>query len=96
MVRYPLGARREGCARALRYVRYADKGLRGDSTHIRNHVEAAARELFKSDRQFDLGIAGLLNTRNGTHKIRILTGIRHGSQDFNQATTVANVSVWRG
>jgi type IV secretory pathway VirD2 relaxase len=37
--------------------------LRGDSTHIRNRVEAVARELFKGDRQFDAGKARLLNTR---------------------------------
>jgi type IV secretory pathway VirD2 relaxase len=37
--------------------------LRGDSTHIRNRVEAVARELFKGDRKFDPGKARLLNTR---------------------------------
>jgi hypothetical protein len=37
--------------------------LRGDSTHIRNRVEAVARELFNGDRDFDPGKARLLNTR---------------------------------
>jgi type IV secretory pathway VirD2 relaxase len=37
--------------------------LRGGSTHVRNRVEAVARELFKGDRHFDLGKARLLNTR---------------------------------
>jgi type IV secretory pathway VirD2 relaxase len=37
--------------------------LRGDSTHIRNRVEAVVRELFKGDIQLDAGKARLLNTR---------------------------------
>ena len=37
--------------------------LRGDSTHIRNRVEAVAREILRGDRQFDPGKARLLNTR---------------------------------
>src|SRR3984957_3537843 len=38
--------------------------LRGDSTHIRNRVEAVAKQLVKDDRRFDLGKATLLDTRN--------------------------------
>jgi len=37
---------------------------RGDSTHIRNRVEAVAKQLVKDDRRFDLGKATLLDTRN--------------------------------
>ena len=37
--------------------------LRGDSTHIRNRVEAMAGELFRGDREFDPGKARLLSTR---------------------------------
>jgi hypothetical protein len=37
--------------------------LRGDSTHIRNRVEAVARELSKGDPQADPGKARLLDTR---------------------------------
>jgi len=36
---------------------------RGDSTHIRDRVDAVARELFKGDRKFEPGKGRLLNTR---------------------------------
>jgi len=36
---------------------------RGDSTHIRNRVEAVAKQPIKDDRGFDLGKARLLDTR---------------------------------
>jgi len=42
--------------------------LRGDSTHIRNRVEAVARELFKGNRQVEPGKARLLNTRKDVER----------------------------
>src|SRR3984957_19415871 len=37
---------------------------RGDSPHIRNRVEAVAKQLLMDDRRFDLGKARLIDTRN--------------------------------
>jgi hypothetical protein len=42
--------------------------LRGDSTHIRNRVEAVARELSKGERQIEIGKARLLNTRKDVER----------------------------
>src|SRR3984957_18143877 len=66
-----LGVEANATARAVRgETRKAKKdgiyraSQRGDSSHIRNRVEAVAKQLLMDDRRFDLGKARLIDTRN--------------------------------
>jgi hypothetical protein len=65
-----LGVAANATERAVRGETRASKldgiyraSLRGDSTHIRNRVEAVAKELLKGARNFDPGKVRLLKTR---------------------------------